>query len=72
MYNFMYALGILILMVIIWVIPVLILWNLLMPHLFGLPTITFWEAAGLNLLSNILFKSTNFKINDDKKTIDKS
>jgi Ca2+/H+ antiporter, TMEM165/GDT1 family len=31
------------------------LWNGLMPGLFGLHTITFWQALGLFLLSKILF-----------------
>ena len=31
------------------------LWNGLMPVLFGLHTITFWQALGLFLLSKILF-----------------
>lgn len=31
------------------------LWNWLMPMIFGLPTLTFWQAAGLLLLSKILF-----------------
>ena len=31
------------------------LWNWLMPALFGLPTVTFWQAAGLLTLSRILF-----------------
>lgn len=31
------------------------LWNCLMPSLFGLPTITFWQAFGLFLLSKLLF-----------------
>jgi hypothetical protein len=31
------------------------LWNELMPVLFGLHTITFWQALGLFLLSKILF-----------------
>lgn len=33
------------------------LWNWLMPEIFGLPTITFWQAWGLVVLSHILFKS---------------
>lgn len=33
------------------------LWNWLMPELFGLPLIGFWQAVGINLLSNILFKT---------------
>lgn len=34
---------------------VMLLWNWLMPDLFTLPEITFWQAAGLFLLSKILF-----------------
>jgi hypothetical protein len=34
---------------------VLHLWNWLMPSLFGLPAITFWQAVGLLALSWILF-----------------
>jgi hypothetical protein len=34
---------------------VLQLWNLLMPEIFGLPEITFWQAVGLLALSWILF-----------------
>lgn len=33
------------------------LWNWLMPDIFGLTTITFWQAWGLLVLSHILFKS---------------
>jgi hypothetical protein len=38
--------------------PLWLLWNWLMPLIFGLPHITFWQAVGLNLLSSILFKNT--------------
>lgn len=34
---------------------VMMLWNWLMPELFGLTTITYWQAAGLLLLSKIIF-----------------
>jgi hypothetical protein len=34
---------------------VLHLWNWLMPHLFGLPVITFWQGIGLLALSWVLF-----------------
>ena len=37
--------------------PVMWLWNWLMPAIFGLPVITFWQAFGLLVLSHILFKS---------------
>ena len=41
--------------VIIVVIALTMLWNWLMPTLFGLPTISPLQAAGLILLSQILF-----------------
>ncbi len=34
---------------------VMLLWNWLMPYLFGLPSIDFWRAGGLLLLSKIIF-----------------
>lgn len=36
-----------------WVL--MLLWNWLMPALFGLSVISFWQAAGLLVLSKILF-----------------
>ena len=36
---------------------VMALWNALLPALFGLPAIGFWQALGLLLLSKILFGS---------------
>jgi len=44
--------------------PLMLLWNWLMPNVFGLPEITFWQAIGLNLLSTILFKPTTIKNKD--------
>lgn len=35
---------------------VMLLWNWLMPQLFGLSVIGYWQAWGLVLLSHILFK----------------
>lgn len=34
---------------------VMLLWNWLMPDLFGLSPVSFWQAAGLLLLCKILF-----------------
>ncbi len=34
---------------------VMSLWNWLVPAVFGLPAITFWQALGLLILSKILF-----------------
>ena len=35
---------------------VMLLWNWLMPDIFGLKTLTFWQASGLLVLTSILFK----------------
>ena len=50
--------GVLILAVILFGYPTMLLWNRLMPTLFNLPYITFWQACGINLLASILFKPT--------------
>jgi len=34
---------------------VMLLWNALVPHLFGGPTVSFWQGAGLLVLSRLLF-----------------
>jgi len=34
---------------------VMLLWNWLMPMIFGLTTITFWQAAGIVLLARLVF-----------------
>jgi hypothetical protein len=36
-------------------LPTWLLWNWLMPELFGLPSINFFQAFGLLLLSGFLF-----------------
>jgi hypothetical protein len=36
-------------------LPVYFLWNALMPEIFGLTTLTFWQALGVSLLSACLF-----------------
>jgi hypothetical protein len=35
-------------------LPVMLLWNWLMPELFGGPTVTFWQAVGLAVLGSLL------------------
>lgn len=40
-------------------LPVMWLWNWLMPDLFGIKTVDFWQAFGLMLLSGMLFKSSS-------------
>ena len=40
-------------------LPLMLLWNWLMPIIFGLPVLTFWQAVGINFLASILFGKTN-------------
>lgn len=49
--------GVILVMALLWAIPTILLWNWLMPDLFGLATINIWQAIGINILSGILFKS---------------
>ena len=42
-------------------VPIWLLWNWLMPVIFGLTKITLLQALGICLLSQILFKSYNDK-----------
>jgi len=44
---------------------VMLLWNWLMPLIFGLVTINIWQAIGLILLSSFLIKS-KISFNDTK------
>ena len=44
---------------------VMLLWNWLIPAIFGLKVITFWQAFGLNLLSGLLLKSQSFNNKKD-------
>jgi hypothetical protein len=38
--------------------PFMLLWNWLMPVIFGLPVIGFWQSFGLLVLASFLFKSS--------------
>ena len=38
--------------------PFMLLWNWLMPMIFGLTTLTFWQSFGLMLLASFLFKNS--------------
>ena len=42
-------------------VPVMLLWDWLMPELFGLKEITLFQACGLSVLSGLLFKSNTSK-----------
>ncbi len=43
------------------------LWNWLMPEIFGLPELSYWQSWGLLILSSILFKNIDFG-SDDRKS----
>lgn len=44
---------------------VMLLWNWLIPEIFGLAVISYWQAWGLLILSSILFKGIKIGGNDD-------
>ena len=53
------VIGIFLLVAILMGLPLMVLWNLLMPQLFNLPEIGFWQAVGLNFMCSIMFKGTS-------------
>ena len=55
------TLGTIILLALIFSLPVMLLWNWLMPVIFGLAKITWLQALGLSFLSGFLFKGSNSK-----------
>ncbi len=48
------------------------LWNTLMPEIFGLPEVSYWQAVGLVVLSHILFGSHSHNHNGNKRSSKKS
>lgn len=48
-------LGVILVWTLLVTIPVQLLWNWLVPVIFGLPKISFWQTVGLILLINFLF-----------------
>ena len=61
--NIIRIVGIMLLYLVLWTLfslalawPVKLLWNWLMPVIFSLPATSFWQAAGMMLLVNILFR----------------
>lgn len=45
-------------------IPFMLLWNFVMPAIFGLPTVNFWQAFAILAICNFLFNHS--KSNKDK------
>jgi hypothetical protein len=50
-------------------LAVMLLWNWLIPDIFGLKQLNYWQAWGLLILCTILFKGMNFK--DKSNSTDK-
>lgn len=46
-------------------LPLMWLWNGMLPDMFGFPEIGYWRAVGLLLLSSILFNRIGTKYNTD-------
>lgn len=64
MEKFLTVLGAILLVAVlalIFAFPTMWLWNWLMPAIFGLCKITFWQALGINLFTSILFKNSSSK-----------
>lgn len=55
------AVGLFLIVALLVTFPTMWLWNWLMPTIFGVVKITFWQALGLNLLTGVLFRQTNRK-----------
>jgi hypothetical protein len=50
---------------------VMLLWNWLMPEIFGLKQVNFWQAVGLTVLSWILFKGNMSSSNSGSRSTDR-
>lgn len=59
--------GVILVLGMIWAIPTMLLWDWLMPELFGLKEITLLQAWGINVLSGILFKGSGSKTKTENK-----
>jgi hypothetical protein len=56
---FITAIAFLVGLSLIMALPTMLLWDWLMPELFGLKEVTLFQAWGLNFLCGMLFKSHN-------------
>lgn len=45
----------------VFTLPVMLLWNALLPELFNFPAIGFWQAMGINMLTGMLFRPYSAK-----------
>jgi uncharacterized membrane protein len=59
--------GLLAILAVILGYPIMLLWNWLMPEIFGLREITFWQAIGINILCHLLFKDSINVVKENKE-----
>jgi hypothetical protein len=54
-FRFFLAIVMFIAMIAVFSVAGMFLWNVLMPEIFGLPALNYWQAAGMVVLARILF-----------------
>jgi hypothetical protein len=54
-FNFLLGASVYLSMIALFSVAVMFLWNALLPGIFGLPVIHYWQSAGLLILMRILF-----------------
>jgi hypothetical protein len=54
-FDFLLGAAVYLAMIALFGVAVMFLWNALLPGIFGLPAINYWQAAGLLILARILF-----------------
>jgi hypothetical protein len=64
-HNMLVVIGLLILACLLFGLPLMFLWNWIIPDIFGLPQIGFLQACGLQLIAGLLFKSSQTKTNNE-------
>lgn len=57
-FTLLLVLGTLLVWALLSALPMMLLWNWLMPELFGVPAITFLQSLGMGLLASLLFKTS--------------
>lgn len=62
--NLLIVTGVIALTILLFGLPTMILWNCLMPIIFDLPEITFWQACGLQILISLLLAPSIIKPNN--------
>ena len=55
-----FFIGIIFCLSLLFAFTIMLLWNWLIPSIFGLTKIGFWQSFGLNLLSGFLIRNANF------------